>query len=156
MRFSFLLLGPILAAAVFGGCSSGGESTPGQPPANEQRPEVPPVTQGESDQSKEKPKDSNTTLTIGIAAEEHVLAYFDHADVTAKVDGAVAMSKTFHREEGKKMFPYELVLAAPAASPAAKVEVTISGYTSPQAVDAIVTRLVSTSFVAGKAKLAYV
>jgi hypothetical protein len=140
-------------AAVLAACSSSPSSSASASGASATDPPKD-ANPGESPASKDKPKDSTTQLVLGLDAEDFGSEGYalDAVDVVAKVDGVVAAQETLDREGGP-MFPHELHLVAPQAHPDAPVEIAITARMS----DAVVVaRTVTTRFVPGKTKLAYV
>jgi hypothetical protein len=109
---------------------------------------------GESPPSKEKPKDPTTQITVGIDAEDFSASAYrlTSVEVIAKIDGLVAAHKTFDAAAGP-LFPHEVHLVAPQATPDAMVEVTTIAHMNDVVV---VTRRATTRFVPRKTKLVYV
>ncbi len=138
-------------------CSSS-TSEPGASAPDSAKPVVPDTNEGESEESKERSKDRDTTVTLGLATEDFwsVGMPLDHVQITAKVDGVVAADKKLEQAQGKAMMPFELPLAAPANKLDANIELSITAYMSPTSPMVVVQRLVTAKFVPRKAKLAYV
>jgi hypothetical protein len=148
-------------AVVLGGaaaCSSA-ETEPTSPGAPANEPEnAPPEQKGESKESKEKPKDPETAIVLGLASEDFSRegASIALVHIVAKVDGAVAAEETVQAGSGQPIFPRELKLAAPKNVPDAKVEIQVDGDFAAQPNSHVVQRSATTRFVPGKKKLAYV
>jgi hypothetical protein len=137
------------------GCSSSetSESAAVQP-ANDP---VPAQHEGESKESKEKPKDPSTELVVGIDAEDFQSRgmTISEVDVIAKVDGLVAAKETL-LSASAPIFPHELRLRPPADKPEAKVEIEVVARSGSEGtMPPIVTRRATTHFVKGTTKLAY-
>src|SRR5688500_3039970 len=98
--FTFLA---VVACSTSSGASSSGPITPSDP-------------EGESEESKEKPKDVETVLVAGVDAENFAESGWQltHLRIVVKVDGAVATDVSKQASTGP-LFPHEMVLAAPAA-----------------------------------------
>ncbi len=141
-----MVLGMLQACSTSSGGPGNTSAPPGPVPAN--------ANPGESPNSKEKPKDPLTQLMIGVDAEELMSSsyHLTSLQIVAKVDGLVSAQQTIDAAAGP-MFPHEVRIVAPAAKTNAPVEVTVNAIMNDATV---VTRRLTTRFVAGKTKLAYV
>ncbi len=146
-----------LAAACSSSSSGGGDGQPSAPPANPPAP----VNPGESQDSKDKPKDPDTRIHVGIDAEDFKSQGFvmSTVDVVATIDGAVAAMQTLDAMSGP-LFPHEIVLAPPAASPEATLAVSVIAHDSGSSMNSsappLVKRTATTKFVKGKESLLFV
>ena len=151
LAFSLPVL-PVLAL-LLAACSS--STVDGTTPSEGAPPQAEPARpDGESKQSEDKPKDSSTSIVVGIDAEPFGNQGYNLSSVVAKVkvDGLVAASSTYLAKDGP-LFPREVRVDAPAANPDAKVEVEVIGIMGESEV---VKRWVRTTFDPGHAKLVHV
>jgi hypothetical protein len=152
-----LLSLPFLALA-FAACSSSSSGDAATSPGPQPQPTKPP---GESPASREKEKDPSTKIVVGVDAEDFRSQGFviGVVKVTVKVDGLVAADETLDAA-GKTVFPHEVSIAAPKDRPEAAVEISVAASDGGTEVNdgrpPIVTKTVTTRFVKGKTKLAYV
>jgi hypothetical protein len=143
-----------LAAACSSSSSPSGDEQPGAPPANA------PVNPGESQDSKDKPKDPVTRIHVGIDAEDFRSQglIMSTVDVVATVDGVVAAMETLDAKNGP-LFPHELVVAPPASDPEATIAVSVIAHDSSGATNdgapPLVKRTAEAKFVKGKESLLF-
>jgi hypothetical protein len=151
------LLGGLAAAALLVACSSSSPSSEGD--TTGPGPDSSPAKQdGESEESKQQPKDPSTALVVGVDAEDFRAMGFNlgQVSITATVDGLVAAKETLLAADGP-LFPHELKLSAPKNKPDAYVVIDVVARDRPdESLPPIVTRRASTRFVKGSTKLAYV
>lgn len=158
LRFSSLCCScALVIAGLLAGCSS---TSPSGDPAGPSSPAdtTPSKPSGESEPSKEKPKDPTTALIVGVDAEDFRSQGFliEQLEIVVKVDGLVAANETLLAKSGA-LFPHEVKLNAPMDKTDAAVEIAIIARDSPDAtMPPIVTRRATTRFVKGTTKLAYV
>jgi len=158
-RFAFRFASSLAAVSfLLAGCSSSGANAPASDGTQEAAPTPAPVHPGESDQSKQQPKDATTALVVGVDAENFQSQGFmiGQVEIVAKVDGLVAATETLLASAGA-LFPHELKLNPPKDKPEALVEIeVIARERADASIPPVVTRRATTHFVKGSTKLAYV
>jgi hypothetical protein len=155
MRRVLSLLFFVVVAACSSSSSGGGDQAkPAAPPP------AGPVNPGESPESQDKPKDPDTQMVVGLDSEDFSSQGFriGTVDVVATIDGVVAAQETLDSSKGP-MFPHELHVAPPAASPESTLSVTITAHDSGTHDDGappVVKRTATAKFVKGRAMLLFV
>jgi hypothetical protein len=157
MAFRSLLPLLLIAAAASCGGSDDSSSTttpPAPSSSSGSTPSPSPPNPGESNASKDVPKDTSTELVVGFDTEDfskegyNLTSFF----IEVKVDGVVAAKEDLP-VVGSVHLPHETKVVAPKDKPEAKVEITTKAVMNSADV---VTRRVTTHFVKGKSVLAYV